>query len=349
MDAELKSSFADTFVSALNFFRKTDLFEFEQDFASILPGTTAKSSDLNTFLDFIIEAHRNAFLGFLKKAEKDSCLFLTFQTSADNRGKRGSCSAVIKICEVSEEKICMNAVNTSFFMPGNLNYHDLKNLVDRIEDVRTLLHDLNNQFQIIIGYGLTLETEIEGGELKECASYITTSANKAVSINKELRQIFSQIKRSTAFIPEEMKKLKHNDEPDQAVVPENLAKKSSGDCKILVIDDEPMVRKFLCDMLKRFHYHPTGISDGISAIEALKSEKNKFALVILDMSLPDIASEKVFLQLRELSPDTRIMLISGDSPSDSSERMMKNGASAFLQKPVNVKTLDETIKRIMNF
>ncbi len=331
----------------MEFYRKNDSFILEKNFSRILPVSSAQTLDLTTLLEFITEPHRQVFLSFLKKAEADSCLYLTFQAPANSKEKRSSCSVFLKMNEISEEKICMVAVNTSFFLPGNLNYHDLKNLVDRIEDVRKLLHDLNNQFQIVTGYGSTIESEIDNAELKECASYITASGNSAIAINKELRQIFSHIKQTKAFIPEEMKELKPDLE--YAVSSDTPLQKGSADCKILVIDDEPMVRKFLCDMLKRFNYKPTGISDGISAIEAVKAQKNRFALAILDMSLPDISSEKVFLQLRELSPETRIVLISGDTQNESSEKMLKNGASAFLQKPVNVKTLAETMKRTMNF
>lgn len=241
-------------------------------------------------------------------------------------------------------------VNISGFMPGPILYRDLQTLVNGLSNVRKITHDLNNQFQIITGYGSTLQDELSDPDQKESASSIVNAVTQAISHNVQLRKLFPPKNPPQLYIPAEM-------QPKPAIASESTEKnadspghkpsaKSPDLASIMVVDDEPLVKKFLCDMLKRLNFHPCGFENGITAARAIK-ELQKFDLAILDMNLPDISTEELFAILKETAPQTKIILISGETQNDACNRMLEQGAEAYLQKPTSVKLLSETINRVI--
>lgn len=106
--------------------------------------------------------------------------------------------------------------------------------------------------------------------------------------------------------------------------------------RILVVDDEPQIRKFLNISLKAEGYDvveaPLG-EEGIS-----KCATTQPNLVILDLGLPDIDGQKVIGRIREWS-DVPIIVLSVRAKDQEKVRALDNGANDYVTKPFSIEEL----------
>lgn len=117
--------------------------------------------------------------------------------------------------------------------------------------------------------------------------------------------------------------------------------------QILLVDDEPLVRKLGAAILKRLGYRALTASTGREALEAYEQHAGQIDLVILDLQLPDIGGEKVFQALRDVAPDLPIIYSSGMSDSDFAHLPDAVKPTAFLQKPYLIATMAEVIREAL--
>jgi DNA-binding NtrC family response regulator len=104
------------------------------------------------------------------------------------------------------------------------------------------------------------------------------------------------------------------------------------DKKVLVIDDDPMMTE-----LAQFHFDRDGYETFVAETgeEGLRLLKeNQCALVITDLNLPDMDGIEVVKEVKRLSPDTEIIMITGYGSINKAVEATKAGAFYFLEKPV---------------
>lgn len=352
MNSKHGRSFVELFSTSFTFLAKNSKVKPAENFNLVFPANFADCLDLQDFLLLLTEHDREAFAEFLYQGQQGKILFTTIKQN-DSEGKTGPfCSACSRIDSAANDKIVVSMVNISGFMPGPILYRDLQTLVNGLSNVRKITHDLNNQFQIITGYGSTLQDELSDPDQKESASSIVNAVTQAVSNNMQLRKLFPPKNPPQLYIHEEMQHehrvagTSESTKKDADSIISKPSAESPNLASIMVVDDEPLVKKFLCDMLKRLNFKPCGFENGITAAKAIK-ELQKFDLAILDMNLPDISTEELFEILKESAPETKIILISGETQNDACNRMLDKGAEAYLQKPTSVQLLSETINKII--
>ena len=108
---------------------------------------------------------------------------------------------------------------------------------------------------------------------------------------------------------------------------------------ILVVDDEEIIRDFLVEVLE--DYDVTLACDGAEAIELLGD--STFDLVITDLRMPNVSGEEVVKKVRELSPSTKVIVISGYSSLYTVSQSVNHGACAFLSKPFSINELLQSV------
>ena len=115
---------------------------------------------------------------------------------------------------------------------------------------------------------------------------------------------------------------------------------------ILVVDDDRSTQRVLADALKRQGFEVTVERDGEWAIKTFQNRR--FDAVLLDLLLPAVHGYEVARQMRELphGRSTPIIMISGvyKNAIHQKEAVLKHGAFAFLEKPVNLTHLAQTLK-----
>ena len=115
--------------------------------------------------------------------------------------------------------------------------------------------------------------------------------------------------------------------------------------KILIVDDDPDLRRGLNVRLRANNYDTTFATDGLSAISVARKEKPD--LIILDLGLPAGDGFTVIERLKAIAPLSvvPIIVVSARDPRISSDRALKAGAETFLQKPVDNGELLAAIRR----
>src|SRR5687768_13226098 len=97
---------------------------------------------------------------------------------------------------------------------------------------------------------------------------------------------------------------------------------------ILIVDDEPLVRQLLSDILSD-EYRCQIADSAESAMSAI--EERQFNLVISDINLGGMSGVELIPHIRELSPDTVVMMISGAATLDTAVEAMRTGSFDYLK------------------
>jgi two-component system KDP operon response regulator KdpE len=114
--------------------------------------------------------------------------------------------------------------------------------------------------------------------------------------------------------------------------------------KILIVDDEPEIRRFLRASLKLYHHNLFEAGTGTEALELTFREKPD--LVILDLGLPDIDGVDVTRQIREMSTVPIIILSVRNSENDKIEAL-DAGADDYLTKPFSMGELMARVRVVL--
>lgn len=109
--------------------------------------------------------------------------------------------------------------------------------------------------------------------------------------------------------------------------------------RILVVDDEEMVREILTEILVSGGYSVCSAGDGERAVRVFRSDPEGIDLVLMDMTMPKMNGLDAFLQMKKLNPSVRVMVLSGHSADGTALELRRHGIRGVLQKPVTAATL----------
>lgn len=125
--------------------------------------------------------------------------------------------------------------------------------------------------------------------------------------------------------------------------PPAAAEKQRHTGNILVVDDEPMIRRVMHRLLSREGYRITLTSCGTEALEALGQED--FDAVISDISMPGGDGLSLLEGIRMRQLDLPVILVTGVPTTESAMRAVRLGAVGYLGKPVDRDTLLDEVRR----
>jgi len=116
--------------------------------------------------------------------------------------------------------------------------------------------------------------------------------------------------------------------------------------RILVVDDDPLIRGSLYEMLRGRRYDVEMASDGTEAMDHLK--RRTFQLVLTDWKMPEVDGMSLLSHIRTNYPDTNVILITGFANINSAVDAIRQGAFDYLTKPIQPEELEATISRAMS-
>jgi PAS domain S-box-containing protein len=117
---------------------------------------------------------------------------------------------------------------------------------------------------------------------------------------------------------------------------------------ILLIDDDPEVRKVGSLMLKRLGYKVLTATRGQEGLEIFRACGGEITCVILDLTMPEMGGEEVFRELRRLRSDVSVILTSGYNEQDVIQHFAGKGLAGFIQKPYRLANLRETLHNLLS-
>jgi DNA-binding NtrC family response regulator len=116
---------------------------------------------------------------------------------------------------------------------------------------------------------------------------------------------------------------------------------------ILVVDDDPVIRRLLEQRLTKEKYEVAVAEDGYVAEKFLRTRF--FDVVLTDLMMPgDIGGIEVLEIAKEISNKTEVVLITAHSSVDTAVDAMKKGAIDYLEKPINFDELFLRLNKIAN-
>lgn len=111
--------------------------------------------------------------------------------------------------------------------------------------------------------------------------------------------------------------------------------------KILVVDDNKEFCQNVTDILELRDYDVMCAYDGLKAIEFVV--KNGFSLVLMDVKMPVLDGLKTFRMMKEIAPNTPVIMVSAYAVEDLVRDALREGAFGFLKKPID---FDELLRLI---
>lgn len=112
---------------------------------------------------------------------------------------------------------------------------------------------------------------------------------------------------------------------------------------ILIVDDDPSLRKTLSDILRAKSYMPIAKETGKAALERVKDEPPAVALI--DLKLEDTSGLEVMKEIKERYPGTECIVLTGYASKESAIEATNLGAYGYLEKPYNMNQLLLMIQR----
>jgi two-component system, cell cycle sensor histidine kinase and response regulator CckA len=123
--------------------------------------------------------------------------------------------------------------------------------------------------------------------------------------------------------------------------------KLSGWERLMIVEDEEIVRKLAVRILANAGYRVTACADGQEAIELYRKNPSEFDLILLDMMMPKMHGKDVFLALRKINPNICTLLMSGYSDKDVQE-LLDQGIKGFVSKPFRSKQLLQKVREALD-
>ena len=120
--------------------------------------------------------------------------------------------------------------------------------------------------------------------------------------------------------------------------------------KVLLMDDEPFIRKLLSAMLEKLGYDAVQANDGQEAISLYKEAmagENKIDIVLLDLTIPGaMGGEETAKKLLEINKDIIMIVVSGYGDNPILSQFKEYGFAAALAKPFKTKDLSNVLQKV---
>lgn len=121
----------------------------------------------------------------------------------------------------------------------------------------------------------------------------------------------------------------------------------STQARIMVVDDEEAIGRFLKEFLSDFGYQVSCFQDSKAALNAFNRDKRCFDLVITDQTMPSMTGMELSREMLAISPEIPIILCSGYTDQVNQNEITEYGIRRYLNKPVELGELTSAISRLL--
>ena len=115
--------------------------------------------------------------------------------------------------------------------------------------------------------------------------------------------------------------------------------------RILIADDEEVMRDSLSDWLREDGYDVIAVASGAEAVEKVKSEP--WSVLMVDLKMPGMDGMEVVRQVKKISPELPIIMVTAYATVDTAVQAMKEGAYDYIAKPFDPEQVGLAIRKII--
>ena len=121
---------------------------------------------------------------------------------------------------------------------------------------------------------------------------------------------------------------------------------SSSVSKVLIVDDEPIVRDICSRVLARHNFTPLLATNGVEGLDLYRQQHREIALVISDVSMPLMDGIEFIRGVFELTPHSNVILMTGFNPGEAAAGDLQK-LCVILAKPFSPPQLMEAVTRCL--
>lgn len=136
-----------------------------------------------------------------------------------------------------------------------------------------------------------------------------------------------------------------------ALITRHTFREHDRQARVLLVEDNPVNQRLAVILLQKLGHHVDTAVNGSEALKALA--QNRYSLVLMDCRMPIMDGYEATRAIREglggvLNPEIPIIAMTANAMAGDRERVLEAGMNDYLAKPINPKTLDETLQRWLN-
>jgi len=125
--------------------------------------------------------------------------------------------------------------------------------------------------------------------------------------------------------------------------------------KILVVDDNPPMRKALVETLKHLQYDAIEAGNGIEALEKIERlqsdhsgrESSNIVLIMSDLMMPVMDGRELLIELKKRNIGLQFVMLSGYLTNNALDDLKEKGLSGWLQKPADIDQISNLLHKIL--
>ncbi len=125
----------------------------------------------------------------------------------------------------------------------------------------------------------------------------------------------------------------------RSIIPRERVAPRKGAGTVLVVDDDPVVRRAVAGTLVSLGYTPIEAESGPDALAIVRDQRPVLSAVLLDLAMPGMSGKATYVALKELDAVVPVVLMSGYTHTAEVQEILDLGVKAFLPKPYSVDSL----------
>ena len=122
---------------------------------------------------------------------------------------------------------------------------------------------------------------------------------------------------------------------------------TSGTGNVLIVDDEVVVLQMISDCLQAAGYRVKIQNNPVGALQYLRAHPGEVDLAILDLMMPEMNGKELYVAMREISPNLKVVITSAYSKEGMVNDILEAGAAGFIEKPMTAAGLTRLIAEVM--
>jgi len=113
--------------------------------------------------------------------------------------------------------------------------------------------------------------------------------------------------------------------------------------RVLVVDDDSLLRKLVTEQLIRADFDAAPAASGKQALETLREED--YDVVLLDIMMPDLSGLDTLCEIRKFEDSPEVVMLTADTSLATGVEAMRQGAYDYLTKPVTLDEMEAVIRK----
>lgn len=127
----------------------------------------------------------------------------------------------------------------------------------------------------------------------------------------------------------------------------NWEQPAGGGERVLFVDDEDMIVRMMHELLGRYGYKTTSMTNSLEALACFEEDPNAFDVVITDHTMPNLVGLELARKMLAIRPNLPVILCTGFGESVSENICKKAGIGAYLLKPIVAREMVSAIERVV--